>query len=73
MINIKDILKESSKPVNNFEISYPLIVRLFEFFNENNVNDENLHFMFEKMLELKEKDKILDMKHYKSIIEAIRK
>lgn len=71
---IKEAVEELDENVYvqpHFEISYPLIIRLFELFLENEgdyIDDEELHFIVERMSELQGDKYLLTMDDYEYIV-----
>lgn len=46
----------------------PLMIRLFEYFNETKIEDKDLHFIVERILKLSKEIEILGMDQYDEII-----
>ena len=68
---VQTIYQKMEKGDNIDVVSFdvPLITRLFEYFTENKVPDERLHFMLERMIEESKKGS-LTMEQYESIIDT---
>lgn len=52
-------------PTDVIEINVPTLIRLFEYINENDLDDVKLHTMTEKMLEI---EGTITMDHYDHIV-----
>jgi len=65
MDNMQDIFKEEKRYVM---LSLPLLLRLFEYINETQVTDEDLHFMAERMQQMMLDNVRMSMNQYSSII-----
>ncbi len=67
---LNKIYKEMNDKIDIIHMNIPLLIRLFEYFNETNISDEELHFIFERILKLSREKEFLSMIDYNYIINS---
>ena len=50
------------------KLSIPLLIRLLEYAKEDAASDEDLHWITERIIKHSDKDKVLTMEHYTSLV-----